>query len=385
MKYIFFVFLFFFLAEAIPAQDREQLKEEIDKIIYFDTQITHDKIPGYLLALIVGDSVFYYGYGSLSANDTHPPDKHTLFEVGSVTKLFTASLVGLLADEGLVHYDSSLNHYLPAAYRNPKLSHINIGSLLTHTSGLPKKPSGFGIYEKETDNPYAHYSKELLLDFYKNFDPHSILGTPIKKKRKFLKKNKPQVNYQYSHLNYALLEVAIEAVSGKSYQSLLYEKLFQPLGMKDSYIELAKADSIPLATGYNRAGTEAKAWDFASFAASQGMKSTAEDLVIFLQAHMETPSDSLHLSLYNNTLPAISTGLTSNAAMGYGWHILHQKKYYDIRLHAGSTGGHRAFVGFVRETKTGVVVLSNSENSTGGLGYLLLRLINFNWKKKLPR
>jgi CubicO group peptidase (beta-lactamase class C family) len=380
MKYSLCILLSFLLSLAATGQDKQQLKEEIDKIIHFDTDISHDKIPGYVIGIIVGDSVFTYGYGQKSKESLETPNANTLFEIGSVTKLFTASLTGLLADEGLLSHETPLNKYLPEAYQNPKLDKITIGSLLTHTSGLPKMPTLFGVHESETDNPYAHYSKDLLLEFYSKYEPEISKIPSDKKKKKPKGQHETDVAYNYSHLNYALLEVAIEEVSGQSFSTLLEQRIFNKIGMSNSFVDVPK-DTVVLNVGYSRNGMEATPWEFASFAASQGMKSTAHDLIRFLQMHLKNPSDTLSLSFYNNTLPAVQTGLSEDGAMGYGWHILHQKKYYDIFLHAGSTGGHRAFVGFIRETKTGVVILSNSENSMGGLGYLLLRLINFNWKK----
>lgn len=378
MKLHFLFLPIFMSAFSLMAQNKEQLKEEIAKVIHFDTEITHDKIPGYVIGIIVGDSVYTYGYGQKAKDNPVIPDENTLFEIGSVTKLFTASLAGLLADEGIISHDGILNNYLPRKYRNSNLNHVTIASLLTHTSGLPKMPTPFGIYEEETDNPYAHYSKDLLLDFYKNFKPEQTINVNKKGKNR----KKPKVDYIYSHLNYGLLEIAMEEATGQSFEALLKSRIFNRLGMEHSCTSFPSAEEAALlTTGYGRNGALAAPWDFASFSGSQGMKSTTSDLIRFLQIHMKNPSDTLSLSLYNNTLPAVHTGLTENGAMGYGWHILHQKKYYDIMLHAGSTGGHRAFIGFIRETKTGVVVLSNSENGMSGLGYLLLRLINFNWKK----
>ncbi|MFT4665163.1 MAG: D-alanyl-D-alanine-carboxypeptidase/D-alanyl-D-alanine-endopeptidase [Polaribacter sp.] len=375
------VFLFSF---SVFAQDKSQLKEEIAKVVHFDTEISHERIPGYVIGIIVGDSVFTYGFGQKAKEVEEVPDENTLFEIGSVTKVFTSSLLGVLSDEGLMSHEAPLNDYLPKKYRNSKLQNVTISSLLTHTSGLPKMPTPFGIYEEETDNPYAHYSKELLLEFYADFEPVHRQQTTKKKRRKKLKEAevKAPVEYIYSHLNYALLEVAMENITGQSYDELLDERIFSQVGMPQSFANFAAEEQANLLTaGYGRNGSEAKPWTFASFSASQGMKSTTQDLLSFLKVHINEPTTPLAISFRNNTIPAVNTGLTENGAMGFGWHILHQKKYYDIHLHAGSTGGHRAFIGFIRETRTGVVVLSNSENGTGGLGYLLLRLINFNWKK----
>ncbi len=364
---------------VMNAQDRQQLKEEIDKIIHFDTQISHDAIPGFVIGIIVGDSTFVYGYGQQSKKSASPPDENTLFEIGSATKVFTATLVGLLADDGLLDRDSSANKYLPLPYRNPLLNHITVGHLLTHTSGLPKMPTGLGQFEQTPNDPYAHYPKEALLSFFRDFQPTAPPPTLKKKHKKVRNIN----NYQYSHVNYALLEVMVEEITQQDFSELLGERVFAKAKMENSFIKWDD-DGEPenMAPGYTRSGKEVAAWQFSSFGGSEGIKSSTQDLMEFLKVHLHEAPDETSLSFQRNAVAVTKNGLTENASMGYGWHILHQKKYYDVVLHAGSTSGHRAFIGFVKETKTGVVLLANSSVGTGGLGYLLLRLINFNWKKR---
>jgi len=142
-----------------------------------------------------------------------------------------------------------------------------------------------------------------------------------------------------------------------------------------------KKSSQKITTGYSRSGKKVPHREFKSFSASEGLKSNVTDLLTYLKLHLgliETPYDSL---FNDNTSPKINTGMSDNAFMGHGWHVIKLKKYYNVILHSGSSSGHRAFIGFVKETQTGVVLLSNSESGTGGLGYLVLRLINYNWKK----
>ena len=238
------------------SQMRENLQEEIDKIIFHDTEITFNKIPGFVIGIIYRDSVFIYNYGSTTKDSLNSPNKETIFEIGGLTKVFTASLVNLLVDEEIMNYDSSFNHYLPLEYQNEMAAHITINDLVIHTSGLPKLPLEFGVKENETNNPYALYTKEDLLNFYKNYTP--IVGNSGK--------------YHYSTLNYALLEVAIEYATRQSFETVLTEKNFHLLDMQNSCITIDEKQRKKLSCGYTVAGVETPIWQFQSFAASEGVK-----------------------------------------------------------------------------------------------------------------
>ncbi len=352
------------------AQDRAQLREEIDKVIHFETEISHDNIPGFTIGVIFQDSTYIYNYGHQSKKNDLILTDSSLFEIGSVTKVFTASLVSILVEEGVMSYEAPFNSYLKSKCQNNELDDITIAQLLNHSSGLPKMPVDFGAHEKELNNPYAHYSKKQLLNFYKKHKPG--------------KRNPKESAYLYSNVNYGLLEIAIENATGKSYEAILEEKILQPAGMIHTFAssDSKRTDRQPLTKGYSRNGKATSPWAFKSFTASEGLKSSTTDLLTFLKMHLdlkETPYADL---FEKNTEEQVNTGLSDNAFMGNGWHIIKLRKYYDVVLHSGSTSGHRAFIGFVKETQTGVVILSNSEHGTGGLGYLILRMINFNWKKK---
>lgn len=368
MKKRILIFLICFSVFAIEgfSQMREDIKNEIDKIIFHDTEITFDKIPGFVIGVIFQDSVFVYSYGSTTRDSLKPPNKETIFEIGGLSKVFTASLVNVLVEESIMNYDSTFNHYLPSEFQNEKASAITIKELVIHTSGLPKLPLEFGIKQNETNNPYANYTKGDLLNFYKDYAPE---------KEKHGK-------YHYSTLNYALLEVAIEYATKQSFEAVLKEKIFAPLDMQNSCISINKNQISQLTSGYTIAGRAVPIWQFQSFAASEGVKSTTDDLLKFLACNLGQTHKNLASNFAQTHLQTIETELNKNAYMGKGWHIVKIKKYYDPVLHAGSTSGQRAFMGFVKETQTAVVLLSNSEYSTDGLGYLVLRLLNNNWKKR---
>lgn len=354
------------MAASSFAQVREQLKREIDKIIYHDTEIKLDQIPGYTVGIIIEDSIFIYHYGVAEKKVESPLNPNTIFELGGLSKVFTASLVEIMVREGLLDYQSSFNSFLDSVDHNPLFDHLNIEQLITHTSNMPKMPLEFGLKEKDPRNPYAYYTQKDLLDFYQRYRPNQ--------------KNKEK--YYYSNVNYALLQIAIERACGMTYNQAVKEKLLAPLGLNDSGVLLSAEQKSRLVPGHNVAGFVTPAWRYQSFEASEGMKSTVNDLLQFLAVNLQLQSLDIAQQLAAIHVPTGETDMNKYAKVAKGWHVVKNRRYYDAIMHSGSTGGQRAYMGFVKESKTGVVVLSNSERGMNGLGFLILRLINNNWKKK---
>ena len=362
------IILFSFLCMAIygNAQMEENLKEQIDKIILYDTQIKLSETPGIMIGVKVQDSIYYFGYGSTTKDSVNLPDENTLFEIGGLTTIFTGSLVSVLAEEGTLDLEASFNSYLPKNENNASTESITINQLLTHTSGMPRMPHEFGVKEIEQNNPYAHYTYNDLMEFYRDYIP-------------FVDKKKKD-NYLYSHLNFALLERTIQRVMKKGYENALLEKILTPLNMTDTRVALSSEQKKRLSAGYSVSGMKTPMWKFKSFEASVGLKSTAKDLMAFANAHIG--DDSGFSSTFAAThIPQSKTALNKRVRAGRGWHIVKSKKFHDIIVHTGNTDGHRSYLAFVKESETAVVVLMNSERSLEGLGYMILKMINNNWSK----
>ena len=364
LRIIIYLFIWLGLSTQCEAQLYDNLRSEIEKIIYYDTDITPDKNPGYIIGVVVGDSSFLFPFGSITKDSIQAPDADTYFEIGGLTKVYTATLVKVLENEGRIHLDSALNTYLPVPYRNPKFNQLSIRQLLTHYSGLPKMPLEFGSKEAVQNNPYANYSKNDLVRFYAKSEYLSLTN-----------------NYLYSHLGYALLELAIEHIMGLSYEEVLKDKVLYSLDLHATHVHLPAGER--LAQGYAIGGKATTPWHFRSFAASEGLKTTVADLLKFVEANIGLPQGSE----WNNILvpmhdPIYPTGMSKGSYIAAGWHVIKYKKFHDLIVHSGTTSGHLAFAGFVKESRTGVVILSNSEYGMGGLGYLILRMLNNNWRKK---
>ncbi len=360
---------------SLTAQIREKLEEEIGKIIFYDTEISFKNTPAYLIGVQLGDSSFVFPYGNISKTQG-APQSDQLFEIGGLTKSFTALIAGILMNEGRLHPDSSLNHYLPAHFRNPTAGAVSILDLVQHTTGLPRLPDGIGLKEKDPANPFGHYTKNDLLNYYLEVD-FNLIKTNTKPSRRRSKKQ-----YKYSHTNYALLEIALELAADQTYEQLLTKYIFQPCDMQQSGVhDFTTENRNRIVRGYSLGGQPTPPWQMRSFAGSEGIKSSMDDLLKYMRASLKNKTHQLGPVLAHNQQPLVATDMAKHIFGGNGWHVITNKNYYDVIMHAGSTTGYRSFMGFVSESETGVVILANSPHSMNGLGLLILRMINNNWKR----
>ncbi len=357
-------FCFFIIAMLYVNQTKaqaNQLRNEIEKIIRFDTEIDFNKTPGFIISVIDNDSVFHFSFGTKVRKTKQAISKDDIFEIGSVSKVFTSTLIGILCDEGLLSMNDKVNNYLPEAYQNPRLENLTIANLVNHQSGLPRRPYFFGKKEKDIRNPYASYTKDDLLKFYRDFIPE-------------------QKKFEYSHSNYALLEIIIANITQKSFQDIMVEKIWAPLEMENTFADFAEKKENIIVPGYDRAQKTTTPWSFGSFKGSEGIKTTSEDLVKFLKANMNLSQTGLEPVFAKNFGQTAFKSFNENLSVCMGWHTINMN-HFNIITHTGKTTGHNAFVGMVRETKTAVIILANSSVGVEDLALQILRMINYNWKR----
>ncbi len=360
MKSIFHITVLLLFCSWLNSQESE-LKTQIEQIIKYDTQIEFDKTPGILVSVIDGDSTWHISLGSTEPNVEKNISSNDIFEVGSVTKVFTSSIIDVLEYKGLLSKEDKVNTFLEEEFTNPRLAHLSIKDLLNHNSQLPKRPHYFGKYEGDSKSPYKYYKRDYLLKFYKEFIPDQ------------------EEFFVYSHVNYALLEIIIERVTGLNFGDVLDKYIFLPLDMARSFIDFKEQKNDVISKGYDRSLNECKPWEFSSFKGSEALKTCGGDLVKFLRANMGFSNSPLDSVLFDN-FDEMNISFNDRLYISNGWHLLEVggKK---IITHTGRTSGHSAFMAFMRETKTGVIVLSNSAYGSQDLGMLVLRMLNFNWKR----
>jgi len=354
------------LSSQIANGQAIELRTEIDKIIKYDTDLEIDDNPGFIISVIDEDSLYHLPYGKIYSDHSDSPSADDIYEIGSITKSFTALLTLELHEQGFINLTDAVNHHMHPNHRNPRLDHISIHDLLTHQSGLPKRPDLIGRKMRKATSPYQYYDKHDLLRFYSSYVPQNI------------------TEFQYSHTNYGLLEVILENATGESIDHLLREYIIDPLSMTDTYIDWPKENKESITPGYDKASRLTEAWKYGSHSASEGGKSSANDLTIFVNHYMSAKEHSLSKVMNQSLEVQVPKSISKSISTAYGWQIYNRKKSgYPIYTYTGRTSGHNAFIAFIKETKTAVIILSNSVLGTEDLGLQILRMINYNWKRKV--
>jgi serine-type D-Ala-D-Ala carboxypeptidase/endopeptidase len=301
------------------------------------------------------------GYGRLRRDAQDPPDGGTIFEIGSVTKVFTGLLLADLAEQGLVGLDDPLASYLPVSVRVPTRGgrQITLGDLASHAGGLPRNPKGtLRRWLGDRHNPNAALSIEEL-----------YVGLARTRLRR-----QPGQRVKYSNLGAGLLGDALARAAGQPYEALVRERICVPLGMPDTVVTLTGEQTARLATGYTRRGRPATPLQLPALAGAGALRSTATDLLGFLEANLDPARTPLAAQLERTQRPRLRAA--KRVGVGLGWLIAHPPGAAGpVLWHNGGTGGFRSFAAFTRETRTAVVVLSNSARSVDRLGLRLLKAL----------
>ena len=310
---------------------------------------------GLSIAIIRNNQVDYYSYGEVVKGSNRLPDlKNTLFEIGSVTKTFTSLLLANEVSRKQMSLKDPINKYLPEfiprlAYNN---SPITLEQLANHTSGLPRLPANIFQGEVNPLDPYRHYNEDSVYHFLSTYKPNIIPGS----------------QFSYSNFGAGLLGNILSRKSHQTFEQLLTAKIFEPLTMRDTKIELNAKDSIRLAQGYNEKGEPTAPWNLAALQGSGAIRSTLSDMARYTKAQLgqlHTPLDKAILLTHQVTFQS------KENTMGLGWRIKKQKN--DIYWHhSGGTGGFRSFVGFDKKRNLGVVILSNTAEDVTAIGQSIL-------------
>lgn len=295
-----------------------------------------------------------------------PDGPSSIFEIGSITKVFTATLLADLALEGVVAYDDPVARYLPEA---PPVRGrpITLEDLSTHRSGLPRLPAGMllrGLTVERRD-PYASLDDERMRRAIRETAP----------------KHEPGGRFRYSNYGAGLLGYALARAAGTTYELLVADRITGPLGLTDTGVSLPPGADHRLAPGHRRWGRPAGRWHLAGLAGAGGLVSTAADLLEFLALHSPDADEPLARAAAET---ARKRGEVNRMmGVGLGWVILpalergprRARLAHDVLMHDGGTGGYRSFAAVAPETGTAVVVLSGHARSVTGPGLRLIRSV----------
>lgn len=318
-------------AQPAPVQDVAAiLKERVD--------VARDTM-GLVTATIDGGRPSVAAYGR--SGTARPLDADTVFEVGSTTKVLTSLLLADMVLRGEVAMDDPAAKFLPARVRMPDFegAPVTLLDLATYTSGLPRMPSNFA--PNDWSNPYIDYTAERLYDYLSNHK----LGF------------RPGTHFEYSNLGFGLLGHILQLRGGRSYEELVVSRICTPLGMDDTRITLSDSMKQRLAQGHSADLAPVSNWDFLALAGAGAFRSTANDLLKFLQMCLDLP-DTLVAAALKMTL-AERRPRMDQRDVGLGWFVSSQ---FDDELiwKSGGTGGYATLMGYSTRTRRNRILLSNA-------------------------
>lgn len=340
-------------------QSKKKVAEEVERYTH---QVMSDwKIPGMAVAIIKDNQlVLQKGFGVKSLASKTPVDEHTVFQIGSVTKSFTAALVAMLVDEGKLSWDDPVRKHLPDFQMfDPWASdNLLVKDIMVHRTGLP--------YQAGTYLPNLGYSRDDIYRMLRLIKPSSSLRT----------------QYDYNNITFVIAQKLIEKYSGKTWEQNLRERIFLPLGMShsssnaegflasqnvsDSY-EVEYEDS-EITLKYLEGEDRALEWHTAIGPAGS-INASISDLIRWAQFHLNKGviGDSAIISRKN--IDFLHRGQTitrqdsvTTSVYGQCWFI-EQNNRYRLYFHTGTTWGFTTLVAFVPQLNLGIAILVNSEAS----------------------
>ena len=325
---------------SIWAQSLEELSKQ---------RVDSNETPGIAVAIIEeGKSkFFYYGQSNLSTHELIT--SKTLFEIGSITKTFTCSVLSYLVQRNELALSDLAQKHLPSSILLPEKNKksITLLHLASAHAGLPRMPGNFSPADQS--NPYIDYTEKELTAYLNNCEL----------------KNEPGTTYEYSNLGMGLLGFILTQEKNKPYSELIKEIILSPLSMNQTFIG-GLGNSKFLATGY-RDKNPVKPWTWNNqsvLTGAGGIVSNAEDMLKFVTAQLNSDNSTLTTAFKEAHKEQGDAG-SPTMQIGLGWHIREHKYIW----HNGGTGGSRSFIGFDPVKKRGIVILTNSTTGADDLGF----------------
>ncbi len=270
-------------------------------------------------------------YGTTAKDNGQGVNSDTVYEIGSITKLFTGILLAQAVEAGKVQLDDPIQNYLPEDIHAPtyKNKPIRLEDLATHRSGLPRDTAA-----------------ESLPQLYSWLDTYKL-------------RRRPGSQYVYSNAGYALLGDILARLSETDYATLEYGSISLPLGLKDTRETLTDEQTGRLAQGYTSSGSPAGYFPYSGAMSGAGyLRSTLNDLTRFLIANMDPNSTTLAEPIALAQMVQ-AEGSDATTGIGLGWEIDRPGNSDERLSKGGETGGFTSYISFLRDGSSGFVLLAN--------------------------
>jgi D-alanyl-D-alanine-carboxypeptidase/D-alanyl-D-alanine-endopeptidase len=281
-------------------------------------------------------------HGEMCKGDGRLPDGDTLFEIASITKVFTGLLLAEMVERGEIALDDPVAKYLPARVTMPERDGrpITLADLATHTSGLPMMPNN--LAPRDHANPLADYTVDQLYEFLSG---HALARGPGE-------------HFQYSNLGFGVLGHVLALRADVDFETLLRQRITGLLEMTSTGLP-APDLAGRLAKGHDYAGQPAPNWDMPTLAGNGALWSTANDLLNFSAAELGYVETPLKGAMTAQLLPRRPRDADSEIALGWS---ISMKEGREVVWKNGRTAGYCGFLGFDMQSGIGVAVLANSSS-----------------------
>lgn len=300
----------------------------------FERLLERDEARAIAIGLYDNGASRIVSMGKLGDSNPAPPASDTLFEIGSISKVFTALLTQVQVDEGRLDWNASIAAYFPdVEFANADVAAIRLQELATHTSGLPRIPGNMRF--EDPSDPYAGYGRDDLLAFLALFDPESL----------------PKA-YAYSNLGAGLLGVIAADAFGQDYDTAMSDAVLTPLGLADTSSGLRPDFMNRLAVGFS-SGADMPNWDgFDALAGAGALVSNVGDMLRFIEQSLD--GDALSGAIRKIQVRQ------GDGTTGLAWHLQQMDDGETIVWHNGGTGGYASYLGIRPDNNTGVIILTTS-------------------------
>jgi len=298
---------------------------------------------------------YFYNYGERKKGSKELPNQHTLYDIGSITKTFTSTLLAIAVDKKKVTLETSITKFLPdSVAENPDLKKITFKDLANHTSGLPRVPSNLENTITDADQPYGNYTTKEMFSFLKHFK----------------QTRQPGSAYEYSNLAVGLLGALLENIYHQPYPELLRQYITAPLQMNETMCAVDTAKFKNTAEGYGELFEPVPFIKISALQSAGAIKSSAFDLITYTKAQLSVPNPTLSVAIKLTHQVTYNNG--SNI-LGLVWNYLPNDQ--NVLLHGGATVGYRSVVCIDLNKQIAVVVLTNNASNGDAIGINLIKAV----------
>ena len=330
---------------------RSALDSQVDKIA--GNYINKVSTVGLSIGILKKGVTTIYGYGETAKGNNHVPGPDAEFEIASITKTFTGTLLAYYVLEHKISLSDPITKYLPdsvAANRN--LQQITVQMLSNHTSGLARIPDN--MLDADMLNPYKNYNRQKLFTYLKNGTLQSVPGE----------------KYAYSNLGAGLLGTILEGISGRSYEQMVTDIICRPSGMANTYQHPDAKQKVRQVSVYNEKGEPVIMWETDALAGAGALRSCTHDLLLYSEGNMKKDGSRLSGAM------ELTHHITYDKEMsiGLGWHKA-EVAGMDCYWHNGGTAGSSSYIGFVPAHNIAVVVLSNAAERADAVAEGILKIL----------